>query len=222
MTEVLPGVRQIDPSPEPSFTTHLYLLKDGPSDWTLIDTGLPGADAALRTYLAAERIDPHAIRRILITHLHRDHVGALKATAALTGAKVYAHWIEAAFLRGHPPYDGPGVPPAEPLEVDVAWKDGDRIEAFGGLVAYHLPGHTAGHAGYFQPERRVLFSGDLFFGQGSALELSPAEYTLHTGTAKVSAMRVAGLGVESLMSYHGGPWPKGAGARVEKLVRGFP
>ncbi len=222
MAEILPGVHLIDPpTGDPSFTTHLYLTKDGPNEYSLVDTGMPGADATLKAYLAAEKIDPHAVKRILITHLHRDHVGALKATVALTGAKVHAHWIEAAFLRGKPAYVGPGVPPAEPFETDVVLKDGDRIEALGGLVAYHLPGHTPGHTGFFQPQRRILFCGDLFWGETHGPILTPPDFTLHTPTAQISAQRVAGLSVESLMSFHGGPYPKGAAAPLTKLVAGF-
>ncbi len=47
MGEILPGLHQIDPpTPSPDFTTHLYLLKDGPKEWTLVDTGLPKARPA--------------------------------------------------------------------------------------------------------------------------------------------------------------------------------
>jgi|SRR5579871_6673222 len=223
MTEILPGVHVVDDlSGDKSFTTNVYLIRDPGSTWTLIDAGLPGADTKIAAYLKAQGIDPHAIRRILITHLHRDHVGGLRAAVALTGAKIYAHWIEAGFLAGHPPYDGPGVPPAEPIAVDELLKDGDRVEAGGGLVAYHTPGHTAGHTAYYQPERKLLFSGDLFFGGPKGLSLTPPEYTLHTGTAQVSARRIGTLGVESLLIYHGGPVPKGAASQVQGLVRSFP
>jgi glyoxylase-like metal-dependent hydrolase (beta-lactamase superfamily II) len=222
MTEILPGIHLVDDlSGAPQFTTHVYLLKDPGGTWTMIDTGLPGADGKIGQYLKAHSIDPRSIRRILITHLHRDHVGGLKAAMAMTGAKVYAHWIEAAFLQGKPKYDGPGTPPAEDVDVDVVLKDGDGIESGGGIVAYHTPGHTAGHTAYYLGSRKVLFSGDMFFGTPEGPTLTPAEYTLHTGTAMVSARRVAGLDVDALLTYHGGPYSSGAGPKLQSLVRGF-
>jgi len=222
MAEILPGVHLIDGiDPSPDFSTHVYLVKDPGASWTLIDSGLPGSEAAIRTYLSRQKIDPRSVKKILLTHLHRDHVGALRAVRALTGARIYAHWIEASFLRFQPAYVGPGTPPAEPIEVDEELKDGDGVDAMGGLIAYHTPGHTAGHTAYYHPGRKILFSGDLFFGDGSELTLTPPEYTLHMGTAQVSARKVAKLSIESLMSYHGGPFEKSAHAKLKTLVAGF-
>ncbi len=218
MAEILPGVHQVegvDPSPE--FSTHVYLVKDKGASWTLIDTGLPGAHAAIEKYLALHRIEPTAVKKILLTHLHRDHVGALKAMANRTHAKTYAHWIEAAYIACDPPYDGPGTPPAEPLRVDETLKDGDTIDAAGGLIAYHTPGHTPGHVSYYQPERKLLFSGDLFFVMGERVVLTPSDYTLHRPTALISARRMNQLSVDSLLSYHGGPILQNGG----KAMRAF-
>ena len=67
----------------------------------------------------------------------------------------------------------------------------------------------------------MLFSGDLFFGAGKELTLTPPEYTLHTGTAQVSARRMSQLSIDSLMSYHGGPILQHGGAAVRKLVEKF-
>jgi glyoxylase-like metal-dependent hydrolase (beta-lactamase superfamily II) len=219
MPEILPGVHQVDGvDPSPDFSTHVYLVKDAGASWTLIDAGLPGSEAAIAAYLAKHGIAPTAVTKILLTHLHRDHTGALRALAGLTRAKTYAHWLEAAFINCDPPYDGPGVPPAEPFAVSEQLRDGDTVDAAGGLVAYHTPGHTPGHTAYYQPERKLLFAGDLFFGEGEKPILTVPDYTHHTGSAIVSARRVAGLDVDGLMTYHGGPFAKGAGPLLRGLV----
>ena len=118
MPEILPGVHQVEGvDPSPDFSTHVYLVKDPGATWTLIDSGLPGSEVAIGAYLRKHGIAPTSVARILLTHLHRDHTGALQAVAALTKAKTYAHWLEAAFINCDPPYDGPGVPPAAPFDV---------------------------------------------------------------------------------------------------------
>ena len=220
MPEILPGVHQVEGvDPSPDFSTHVYLVKDKGASWTLIDTGLPGAHAATLAYLAKIKVEPTSIKKILLTHCHRDHVGSLKIMADRTHARTFSHWLEAAFIAMDPPYDGPGAPPAEPFRVDETFKDGDPIDAAGGLIAYHTPGHTPGHTSYYQPERKLLFSGDLFFVEGEKAILTTPEFTLHTGTAKVSARRMSQLTVDSLLSYHGGPILKNGGAAVRTLVQ---
>jgi glyoxylase-like metal-dependent hydrolase (beta-lactamase superfamily II) len=220
MAEILPGVHQVEGvDPSPDFSTHVYLVKDTGSTWTLIDCGLPGSETAIAAYLKKHGIAPTSVTKILLTHLHRDHTGAVHALADLTKAKTFAHWLEAAFIQCDPPYDGPGVPPAAPYTVSEKLRDGDTIDAAGGLVVYHTPGHTPGHTAYYQPERKILFSGDLFFGDEGKLILTVPDYTHHTPSAIVSARRVAALPVESVMSYHGGPFLKGAGPLLHGLVR---
>ncbi|MCI4356720.1 MAG: MBL fold metallo-hydrolase [Thermoplasmata archaeon] len=220
MAEILPGVHQVEGvDPSPDFSTHVYLVKDSGATWTMIDTGLPGSETAIAAYFKQHGIAPSSVAQILITHLHRDHVGALARVAGLTKAKTYAHWLEAAYIACDPPYDGPGVAPAEPFAVSETLKDGDSIEAAGGLVAYHTPGHTPGHTCYYQPERKILFSGDLFFGDGSKPILTTKEYTHHRPTAIVSARRMNALAVDSLLTYHGGPFLRNAGPQLKALVQ---
>jgi len=222
MSEILPGVHLIDGiDPSPDFSTHVYLVKDKGASWTLIDTGLPGAHEKVEAYLTKLRIEPRSVKKILITHLHRDHVGSLKHLAQKTGARTFAHWIEAAYIAEEPKYEGPGTPPAEPFRVDEVLKDGDTVDAAGGLIAYHTPGHTPGHTAFYQAERKILFSGDLFFGHGAGVVLTVPEYTFHTPTAQISARRMSQLSVDSLMTYHGGPVLQAGGAAMRKLVGTF-
>jgi glyoxylase-like metal-dependent hydrolase (beta-lactamase superfamily II) len=223
MAEILPGVHQIEGvDPSPDFSTHVYLLKDKGGTWTLLDTGLPGAHEAILHYLAKIHVEPSAIRRILITHLHLDHTGSLRKMIEATKARTFAHWIEASFIAGKPPYDGPGSPPKEYVVIDEVLKDGDTIDAAGGLIAYHTPGHTPGHTSYYQAERKLLFTGDLFFGDGpNKATLTTPDYTLHTQTAQVSARRMSQLAVDSALTYHGGPILKDGARALREVVEQF-
>jgi len=220
MPEILPGIHLVEGvDPSPDFSTHVYLVKEKGGAWTLIDTGLPGASTAILAYLAKLKVEPTSVKKVLITHLHRDHTGSLKVMLEKTRARAFSHWLEAAYIACDPKYDGPGTPPAEPVTIDEPFKDGDPIDAAGGLIAYHTPGHTPGHVSYYQPERKILFSGDLFFVDGETPTLTPPDFTHHTPTAIVSARRMARLSIDSLLSYHGGPILKNGGAAVRALTQ---
>lgn len=57
----------------------------------LIDAGYPGNERKILKQIAANGVDPKAISLIVVTHVHPDHVGALAALKAQTGAQVAVH-----------------------------------------------------------------------------------------------------------------------------------
>ncbi len=213
MTEILPGVFLLDPAnPELRNATNVVLLRDAKGGgYTLLDTGLPKGMvprdmvSEVEQFCRAQKISPSAIRRILLTHLHLDHTGNLKALQARTGAKVYAHWMEASFIAKDPVYKGPGMLPQEPFRVTETLKDGDELDAFEGLVAYHTPGHTPGHLCFYAPTRKILFTGDAVMRPEGPLTVSAPQYTFSQQMAALSLRRLATLDVESLVTYHGEP-----------------
>ncbi|MGW3138524.1 MBL fold metallo-hydrolase [Streptomyces sp. NPDC001139] len=79
-----------------------YLWCDG-GELTLLDAGPGGSGAAVAA--VAEPLG--TIRRIVLTHFHEDHVGGAGELAALTGAEVLAHHLDAPAIRG----EVPGPPP---------------------------------------------------------------------------------------------------------------
>jgi glyoxylase-like metal-dependent hydrolase (beta-lactamase superfamily II) len=124
--------------------------------------------AEVEQFCRAQKVSPSAIRGILITHLHLDHTGNLKALQQSTGAKVYAHWLEAYFLAKDPVYKGPGMLPQEPVQVNETLKDVGTMDAFEGLVAYHTPGHLV----FYAHTRKILFTGDAVMRQDGPFTVS--------------------------------------------------
>jgi len=43
-------------------------------------------------YLQNNGFSPKRVNRIVLTRVHRDHIGSLKALVRDTGAKTYSHW----------------------------------------------------------------------------------------------------------------------------------
>ena len=66
---------------------HCYFLRSSGGGWTLVDTGLGTSDAEERWRPALDALDG-PVERIVVTHMHPDHVGGARDVAELTGAPV--------------------------------------------------------------------------------------------------------------------------------------
>jgi glyoxylase-like metal-dependent hydrolase (beta-lactamase superfamily II) len=141
----------------------------------LLDTGLVGEPWQIVSKLRRLGRGPDAIKAILLTHGHLDHVGNLAWAKAWTEAPIYAHPLEQAHINGTYPYVGITrwcdrlertgrllLRVGQPARIDVPITDGDELPFWGGLRVVHLPGHTLGHCGFYSVRHDLLFSGDLF------------------------------------------------------------
>jgi glyoxylase-like metal-dependent hydrolase (beta-lactamase superfamily II) len=136
-TCVLPGIRRIvaaNPGPFTYFGTNTYLVDCAEGVWVLD----PGPDSAEHVghILAATG---GRVARIVLSHTHPDHLGAVPALRAATGAKVWS------FRTSQDPAHTPDVP------VD----DGDDV---GGWTAIHTPGHAGDHLCFARDG--VVFTAD--------------------------------------------------------------
>jgi hydroxyacylglutathione hydrolase len=104
-----------------------------------------------------------ALDKILLTHGHFDHVGAVSVLKERTGAKVYAHPDEVdRMLRA--PVQGAmfGIGVRQPPAPDVLIREGDAVPlADREFRVLHTPGHTPGHVAFVAGE--IAFVGDLIF-----------------------------------------------------------
>ncbi len=140
------GIRRVvapNPSAMTYWGTNTYLI-DAPGGVLVLDPG-PDDDAHVRAVLAAAG----PVGAILLSHTHHDHLGAVAALRAATGAPVHA-W--------HAPAD-PGFVP------DVGLADGDRVW---GWQAIHTPGHAPDHLCFAGPGG-VVFSADHVMGWSSSV-----------------------------------------------------
>lgn len=131
---------------------------------TLIDTTMKGAGKAIRA--AADGLGAPIVR-IVLTHAHGDHVGALDELAKeLPQAEVIISGRDARLLRKDMSYD-PGEPHdklrgsytgAETAATRTVGH-GDRI---GSLEVVATPGHTPGHIALLDTRDRTVFCGDVY------------------------------------------------------------
>src|SRR5262249_31042599 len=143
---------------------------------TAIDTLYDSDAKRMLDQIRALGKSPRDLKRIILTHAHRSHLGGLLTLKEQSGATVYAHQWEADIISGDRRAQGvllrPGPPSRvyslqlglylgfgkhEPCPIDQTLKDGDHV---GPLQVVGAPGHTPGHLGFHWPERNVLFAGD--------------------------------------------------------------
>lgn len=104
------------------------------------------------------------LKKILLTHGHFDHVGAVADLAEETGCEVYIHENDLDKLSGKNDNlsESFGGTPIKGYEKAIAVKDGEKIiQDEMVFTVMHTPGHTRGSVCYITED--VMFSGDTIF-----------------------------------------------------------
>ena len=134
-----------------------YLLTEG-NEAILIDPG----DECEKIIAAAEK-EGCKIAKILLTHGHFDHIGAVADIAEKTDAKVYVHKEDEIMLSDNAKNLAEiSNGWAKPCKADKYLENGNVI-VFGEneINVHHTPGHSNG--GVCLEVGKNLFSGDLLF-----------------------------------------------------------
>lgn len=130
---------------------------------TLIDTGISFMAKGILKFI--ERLNAGTLKRILLTHGHPDHVGALKTILSKYPVPVYAHDKEIPYLQGELPYKE-GKKTVTVLSNGniqaFAENEQGQLQSISGLTPYHTPGHSPGHVAFYHEKDKVLLAGDLF------------------------------------------------------------
>ncbi len=167
--------------------TNCYILGDPATQEAIVID--PGDNAPLIHQTAAGR--GWAVRAILATHCHFDHILASAELKALTGAPFSIHAHDLPLLRNMPAsvrqWFTIEVPPA--AEPDSFVEEGQVVTC--GNIALDVlftPGHAPGHVSYVLRDEQTVFCGDcLFHGSVGRTDLPGASYEalMHSITAKL-------------------------------------
>lgn len=124
----------------------------------------PGGDMErIQAFLNAQGI---VLDKILVTHGHLDHAGAVAALAKTYGLPIIGPHIDDKFwidsMAGQAAQFG--FPETEGFEADQWLMGGETINVAGiDFEVIHCPGHTPGHVVFYQPQDQVAMVGDVLF-----------------------------------------------------------
>lgn len=227
MTTVAPGILFVE-GPASNWTVF-----HGQGRVELVDCGYPADRPLVEKSIAATGLDVSALTRIVVTHGHSDHLGAARGYNERSGVEVVAapgelpnvrrevteqvtaaDLVPVALRRGTIPWavsairagglGDVGVPAAQAITSDVLeLSTGHRLEVL------PTPGHTTGHACFFEPDAEVLITGDalvsghaLLDDEGELQQL-PAFFHHDAAGAEASARRLSLCDARWVLPGHG-------------------
>ena len=144
--------------------TNCYIVPTGAGEAVVIDPADDGEEILARASEAGL-----AIKKILLTHGHFDHIGAADYVRKETGSPIYVHKADECVMADSVKsfaFFCPGKP-FVPCIPDNLFDDGDTISQ--GELTFTVmstPGHTAGSVCFLcsdEDGRDIMFAGDTIF-----------------------------------------------------------
>jgi len=230
MRELAPGVHMLGATK--GGHVRAYLLETN-GELSLVDTLFENDGSGVLDAIRKLGRKPSDLKRIVLTHAHRSHLGGVAALKRATGAAVLAHEWEADIISGDRPAQSVGLKPTapfrtypfqvgiflnrpkhRPVPIDESIGDGD---AFGPLQVLYVPGHSPGHLAFSWAERGLLLSGDAI-ATWPRFEAGWPAFTLNPEQHAESIRRLAELDAGIVGVGHGDPITDNAADRVHGLV----
>ncbi len=183
-----------------------HFVYRGPAP-VLIDTGYKGDFDHTRRIYAHLGIDVSAVRTIVTTHCHCDHIGGNHLIQQAAGCDIVLHEIGKIFIDTRDAwstwwrYYGQE---ADFFTPTGALADGDAI-----LVGphrfevLHTPGHAADGIVLYQRDNGLLLSSDTLWAHDLAVHTVRVEGSAAAYTTRKSLQRLARLDVKTVYPGHG-------------------
>lgn len=181
--------------------SHVYLIK-GTNKNMLIDTGIAANFSKLEAQLREIGLNSGDINLVMLSHEHFDHIGA--SSFFCDTSIVAAHFLAAnkimlkdEFVTQNKYRDII----TKPLAVHLWLEDGAVIDLGSyRLQILHTPGHTSGCVCIYEPDKKLLFSGDTVFAGGTLSEIATSG---NISDYVSSLRRLSSLHISELYPAHG-------------------
>jgi glyoxylase-like metal-dependent hydrolase (beta-lactamase superfamily II) len=216
--EIAPGVHAVR-----LLSVYAFLIAE--PQMTLIDTGLIGSGRRVQRYVRRIGRSMDDLGRIICTHAHPDHIGAVRELAGDREVEVLMHPADLAglsvrlrdavanrnrgqllaYITRHPG-------DATPIQ------DGQVLPMLGGLQVVHTPGHTPGSICLYSARHKLLFTGDVLQVIRGKVTFASAVFSDDMALARASVARMAELDVETIAFSHYPPWRDEANAVLRDLA----
>lgn len=160
------------------FQVNSYLLINNDNECIIIDAGCYNEceKSMLSNYLKENKL---ALKRVLNTHLHLDHIFGNKFLYESYGLRPEAHQADEFLIKRFPLMARNfGIAANDTIELGKYLRNGDKI-VLGDieLTTLHTPGHSPGGVSFYAPKDNCLFSGDsLFMGSIGRTDLEGGDF----------------------------------------------
>jgi glyoxylase-like metal-dependent hydrolase (beta-lactamase superfamily II) len=199
-----------------------YTFVEG-EDVLLIDTGFARKAKPIVRAFQDARVPLSRARKILLTHHHLDHTGGAAYLLQNTPALAACHAEDVPFVEGRRKAPIPLLMRlfvrVHPAPVATILQNGDQV---GTLQVVHAPGHTPGEVVFYEPSRKILFSGDAVVERSGRLTLPAPRYATNLAQAVESLEKVRDLHPEVLLPGHGLPVTRSVDSLLDDLIRRAP
>jgi glyoxylase-like metal-dependent hydrolase (beta-lactamase superfamily II) len=217
MAKIYEGVYFIQGRDDMIPDSHTYVIGEPSSnDLTIVDVGLTGKGSYKIQSIQKEGIELSAIKRIIMTHTHLDHIGCIaEIKSQIPWAELWVHRSEGELLEqgddravyGMNEFKGMcfmqyGLKSDSfNLTVDRKLEGGEVLE-IGNMVweIIHIPGHSMGGIAVYSPAFEILIPGDVIYADHAIgrFDLFGAD----ANELKNSLYRLAELKVDILLPGH--------------------
>ena len=197
--------------------SHTYVLgKPSSQNLSLIDPGLVGKGSYKIQSIQKAGIELSAIKRVIMTHTHLDHIGCLsEIQKQMPWAELWVHHLEADLLEQGDERAVYGMdmfksfcqeqfrlkPGAFKFQVNRKLNGGETLDLGDtGWEVIHIPGHSLGSIGLYHRPMKILIPGDVIYA-----DFAIGRFDLYGANAselKKSLMKLTELEVDILLPGH--------------------